>query len=94
MANENTNNEIGKLTPEELQKLTAFKHDTAQYLQKLGEFEVMKARILVRLDQMEQEGQAVMAEVAKRLNLSPGQQWQATLDGTICVSPLPDEESE
>jgi hypothetical protein len=84
MANETTNTqEIGKLTPEEQQKLMSLKHDTTQYLNKLGEFEVMKARILNKLDLMEGEGQAVMSAISKRLGLEPGQQWVAMLDGSI-----------
>jgi hypothetical protein len=80
--------ELGKLTPEEQQTLTRLKQDTAQYLNKIGEFEVMKARLMNKLEAMEQEGQGVMEAISKRLGLEPGKQWVAMLDGTIrLVSP-------
>ena len=89
---EKNTNEIGKLTPEEQQTLTKLKQDTAQYLNKIGEFEVMKARIMNKLESMEQEGQSIMDAISKRLGLNPGQQWVAMLDGTVQLVAAPDEE--
>jgi hypothetical protein len=75
--------DLGRLTPEEQGALVKIKQDSAQYLAKIGEFEVMKARILGKLDQMDKEGQSIMDSISKRLGLNPGQQWAAQLDGTI-----------
>jgi mannose-6-phosphate isomerase class I len=75
--------DLGKLTPEEQGSLMKIKGDSAQYLVKIGEFEVMKARLLGKLDQMDKEGQAIMDSISKRLGLDPGQQWVAMQDGAI-----------
>ena len=75
--------DLGKLTPEEQGSLMKIKGDSAQYLVKIGEFEVMKARLLGKLDQMDKEGQAIMDSISRRLGLDPGQQWVAMQDGAI-----------
>jgi len=88
---ENANQDIGRLTPEEQQLLTKLKQDSAQYLNKIGEFEVMKARLLGKLDEMDKEGQEVMDAISKRLGLQPGQQWVAMLDGSIRLVAPPNQ---
>ena len=83
--------DLGTLTPEEQSALIKIKQDSQQYLAKIGEFEVMKARLLGKLDQMDKEGQAIMDSISKRLNLNPGQQWAAQLDGTIRLVTPPNQ---
>lgn len=75
--------ELGRLTTEEQQILVQLKHETAQYLNKIGEFEVMKARCLVKLDELESKGQQIMASISTRLELDPGVQWVTLMDGSI-----------
>lgn len=75
--------DLGKLTPEEQGSLMKIKQESAQYLAKIGEFEVMKARLLGKLDQMDKEGQTIMDSISKRLGLDAGQQWVAMQDGSI-----------
>jgi hypothetical protein len=76
-------NDLGKLTPEEQGALLKIKAESAQYLAKIGEFEVMKARLLHKLNQMDAEGQAIMGAISTRLGLTEGQQWAAHQDGTL-----------
>lgn len=75
--------DLGKMTPEEQGAILKIKQDSQQYLAKLGEFDVMKARILKKLESMDQEGQAIMGAISQRLGLKEGEQWAATQDGTI-----------
>ena len=81
--------DLGKLTPEEQTSLMKIKQESAQYLAKIVEFEVMKARLLGKLDQMDKEMQTIMDSISKRLNVDPGQQWAAMHDGTIRLVQAP-----
>jgi hypothetical protein len=83
-------NDLGKLTPEEQGALLKIKGESAQYLAKIGEFEVMKARLLHKLNQMDGEGQAIMGAISARLGLTEGQQWVALQDGTLRLVDQPE----
>jgi len=76
-------NDLGKMTPEEQGAILQIKQDSQQYLAKLGEFDVMKARLLKKLEAMDAEGQAIMGAISQRLGLKEGEQWAAHQDGTI-----------
>jgi hypothetical protein len=73
----------GRLTPEEQQKLMQVRDESRTLLQKIGEFEVQKARIMARLEQLEGDGQEAINAISRRLSIPDGQQWVALQDGTI-----------
>jgi len=74
---------LGKLTPEEQQALLSIKQQSHQLLAKVGEHEILKMRVLAKLDELDEQGQTYINAVSQRLNLEPGQQWVALQDGTI-----------
>jgi len=82
-------NDLGKMTPEEQGAILKIKQESQQYLAKLGEFDVMKARLLKKLEEMDAEGQAIMGAISQRLGLKEGEQWVAHQDGTIRRVPAP-----
>jgi len=75
--------EIGKLTPEEQQALMGIRQESQQLLAKVGEHEVLKMRILAKLDELDERGQSYINAVSKRLGLEEGEQWVALQNGTI-----------
>lgn len=74
---------LGKLTPEEQQALTAIRQESQQLLAKVGEHEVLKMRVLAKIDELDQQGQGHINAISKRFNLEQGQQWVALQDGTV-----------
>lgn len=82
---------IGRLTPEEETRLRALREETAKLLQKIGEHEVLKARLLARVAELEQEGQGHVNSISRRLNVPEGQQWVCRNDGMVLlISPQGD----
>lgn len=80
----------GRLTPEEHGKLSEIRAESQKLLQKLGEYEVLKARVLRRVDELDAIGQGYIDEISQRLNIPAGQQWVALADGTVrLVNPAP-----
>lgn len=74
---------IGKLTPEEQQALMQIRQESQQLLAKVGEHEVLKMRLLARIDELDQKGQDHINTISQRLGITDGQQWVALQDGTI-----------
>ena len=74
---------LGKLTPEEQQALMAIKQQSQQLLAKVGEHEILKMRVLAKLDELDEQGQGHINAISKRFNLDSGQQWVALQDGTV-----------
>lgn len=74
---------IGKLTPEEQQALLQIRQESQQLLAKIGEHEVLKMRLLARIDELDGKGQDHINTISQRLGLGDGQQWVALQDGTI-----------
>lgn len=74
---------IGKLTPEEQQALVKIRQETQQLLAKIGEHEVLKMRLLARVDDLDQQGQEHINTISQRIGITDGQQWVALQDGTI-----------
>lgn len=91
--NENTDNNqtetpeipgmLGKLTPEEQGALVAIRQESQQLLAKVGEHEVLKTRILAKLDELDEKGQGLINQISQRFGLEAGQQWVALQDGTV-----------
>jgi len=75
--------DLGKMTPEEQTAILKLKQESQGYLAKIGEFEVMKARLLNKLESLDAEGQAILGAISQRLGLKAGEQWAAQQDGTI-----------
>jgi hypothetical protein len=74
---------LGKLTPEEQQALLLIRQESQQLLAKVGEHEVLKGRLLAKLDELDEKGQGHINAISKRFNLEDGQQWVALQDGTV-----------
>lgn len=86
---------IGKLTPEEQAALMGIRQESQQLLAKVGEHEVLKMRILAKLDELDEKGQGHINAISQRLNLSDGQQWVALQDGTVrLVTPPASSQNE
>jgi len=74
---------LGKLTPEEQSALLNIRQQSQQLLAKIGEHELLKARLLSRLEDLDAQGQEHINGISKRLGIEEGQQWVALQDGTI-----------
>ena len=74
---------IGRLTPEEQQGMMQIKSESQQLLAKVGEYELMKLRVMARLEELDERGQSMIGAVTKRLGLEDGQQWIGMQDGSI-----------
>lgn len=85
---------IGKLTPEESAALTTIRGQSQQLLAKVGEYEVLKGRLIRTVEGLEERGQHIINEVTKRLGLEEGQQWSTTADGTILLINPPAKNEE
>jgi hypothetical protein len=82
-------NIIGKLTPEEQAALMVIRQESQQLLAKIGEHEVLKSRLLSRVDDLDAKGQEHINGISKRLGIQDGQQWVAMQDGSIRVVTQP-----
>lgn len=81
---------LGRLTPEEHQSLMAVREESQKLMQKIGEHEILKTRILRRLEELDGIGQNHIDAISQRLNIAPGQQWVAVADGTVrLINPAP-----
>jgi len=74
---------LGKLTPEEQKALMGIRQQSQQLLAKVGEHEVLKGRLLSKLDELDAQGQGHINAISQRFNLESGQQWVALQDGTV-----------
>lgn len=74
---------IGHLTPEEQAALMKIRAESQQLLAKCGEYELLKLRVMARVEELDEQGQGLIAGVTKRLGLPPGSTWQGMQDGTI-----------
>jgi hypothetical protein len=80
---ETATNQIGQLTPDEQRHLLDIRQESQRHLAKIGEYEVLKSRLISRVNILDQQGQDAINAISKRLNLEDGQQWVALQDGTI-----------
>lgn len=74
---------IGRLTPEEQGAMMRIRAESQQLLAKCGEHELLKLRIMARIEELDDEGQKIIAGITKRLGLPDGAQWHGLQDGTI-----------
>jgi hypothetical protein len=75
--------DLGRLTPEEHQTLMRIRAESQQLLAKVGEHELLKQRILSRVEVLDGQGQEVINAVSQRLGLKDGQTWVGLQDGRI-----------
>jgi len=78
-------NHLGKLSPEEQQALLGIRQQSQQLLAKIGEHELLKSRLLARVEELDAQGQTTINGISKRLGVTEGQQWVALQDGTVRV---------
>lgn len=74
---------IGKLTPEEQTAMLRIRQESQQLLAKVGEHEVLKMRIMAKLEELDEQGQGYINGISKRLGVDDGRQWVALQDGTV-----------
>ena len=74
---------IGRMTPEEHNGMMKIRAESQQLLAKVGEHELLKLRIMARVEELDEQGQGLIAGVTKRLGLEAGTQWHGMQDGTI-----------
>lgn len=74
---------IGQLTPEEQNGMLKIRAESQQLLAKVGEHELLKLRIVARIEELDAQGQNLIASVTKRLGLEDGAQWVGLQDGSI-----------
>lgn len=88
LASQSVPGSVGRLTPEEHQTLMRIRDESRMLMQKIGEFEIQKARVMHRIEELDAQGQEVINSVSHRVGIADGQQWIALADGTIrLVSP-------
>jgi hypothetical protein len=75
--------DLGRLTPEEHQMLMRIRGESQQLLAKVGEHELLKSRILNRVEELDAQGQQIINAVSQRLGLQEGQSWVGLQDGRI-----------
>jgi hypothetical protein len=87
---------IGRLTPEEQNAMMRIRAESQQLLAKVGEHEILKLRILARVEELDDQGQSIISGVTKRLGLPEGTPWHGLQDGTIRLvnKPVPAQTQE
>lgn len=84
--NETTASEMAKkLEPEEVQQLQLLHRSAQEQVQRIGQMEVQKGRLLASLAEMEERAQAIMNAAAARLGIQPGVAWRMAPDGTVVI---------
>jgi len=74
---------IGRLTPEEQNAMMRIRAESQQLLSKVGEHELLKLRIMARVEELDEQGQKIIADITKRLGLPEGSPWHGMQDGSI-----------
>lgn len=75
--------DLGRLTPEEHQRLLQIRQESQQLLAKVGEHEFLKGRLIARVEELDASGQEIINAVSARLGLKEGQTWVGLQDGRI-----------
>jgi hypothetical protein len=73
-------NILGDLEASEMGVLVSMQQQGRAIIQRVGEMEVEKSRILGQLANLESQHQQYLQTIAKRLNIPQGVQWQVTQD--------------
>jgi hypothetical protein len=81
---------IGRLSPEEQAAMMKIRSESQQLLAKVGEHELLKLRIMQRIEELDEQGQGIINSISQRLGLEDGQQWVGLQDGTIRLVNKPD----
>lgn len=76
-------NVLGVLEPSEMGILTAIQQQARAVVQRVGEIEVEKFRLMGQLSGLEGQNQQHLQSIAKRLGVPQGTQWQVTQDGKV-----------
>lgn len=90
-------NILGKMEPDETQKVTNFKIQAQNLINELGRLDIrvtrmnkqvdevcaQKAAVLTRLEQVEGEAQKYLDAIGERFKIKSGEPWQALPDGTV-----------
>lgn len=82
-------NVLGVLEPSEMGILMAIQQQGRAVVQRVGEIEVEKFRLMGQLSSLEGQNQQHLQSIAKRLGIPQGTQWQVTQDGKIRKAPSP-----
>lgn len=74
-------NVIGVLEPREMGLLMSMSQQARAIVQRIGEVEVEKARMLGQLSNLEAQNNQHLKSIGVRLNIPENVQWQVTQDG-------------
>jgi hypothetical protein len=74
---------IGRLTPEEQNAMMRIRAESQQLLAKVGEHELLKLRIMARVEELDDQGQEIIKGITQRLGLPDNTPWHGLQDGTI-----------
>ena len=74
-------NVLGDLEASEMGVLVSMQQQGRAIIQRIGEMEVEKSRVLGQLANLESQHQQYLQGIAKRLNIPQATQWQVTQDG-------------
>lgn len=90
-------NVLGKMAPEEAQKIQNYKLQAQSLIQEIGRLDIrvtrmqaqvddvstQKGNTLSQLEQIEAEAQKYLDAIGERFNIKSGEPWQALPDGTV-----------
>lgn len=82
---------IGRLTPEEQGAMMRIRAESQQLLAKAGEHDLLKLRIMARIEELDEQGQKIISSITERLGLPEGTPWQGLQDGSIRLVNKPEE---
>jgi len=80
---------LGKLTEQELAGLAALQQQSMNLQSQIGGLEVRKAHVLGMMQQIKDQGQAILDAAAQRFGIKPGERWSVAQDGTVRRGPEP-----
>lgn len=74
---------LGELLPQEVMAMQQVRGRVNQHLMEIGHFEVQKAMLLAKLEQLEVQGQGIIKQARLRLGIEDDVTIQVTPDGKI-----------
>jgi len=82
-------NVVGKLNDQEMAGVQSLQQQAMNLQMQIGGLEVRKAHMLGMMQQLKDQGQAILDAAASRLGIKPGEQWSVSPDGVIRKVPRP-----
>ena len=77
---------VGRMTPEEMERLAMIRQTAQPLMMKIGELEVQKTRILEQILILDGQGQVALDSISDRLGIDKSIKWFAVADGSVFLS--------